>query len=397
MNPGREDMVRVTGVTAVVAVFAATAAGAQVTGEVVSRTIDVSQQVGSPFYVTQTSHGDVADGAFQYFADAGHSPTYNNYQVSTNIDNAAGYVAFANNASSAGNGSYMSARTSIQVNYTNPSSETINPTLTSTIIPGGFGLYIGNLSGNPNYTTIYDPTAGDFTPSVEDLNKTPLFAGYSGRYAYRSTFSYYQYAGSTSFSFQILSGATVVASYDATLTLTYNGVSTPTLTTNFSSPLANFAAFPSDDPTRAIDYAWDATPVSLKLGTLAPGASTSLTYVTTVTTQTFQTGLAPVDYPLIAYAGFGDPIGKTAGATGIADPSFPLLELGLPDLQVDPTSGDVSVTAATFDNTYTPSQLPISNQNLNLDPIPEPATWAMMLTGIGLMGGALRRRVARAV
>jgi hypothetical protein len=123
------------------------AASADVTGIVTSRTVD-STSTSAPHVV-----GSVDNGAGQFFTPIGSSPVYNNYnsyQVSTVLE--PNYIAFANNATiagGAGTGSSITSSTSIAVTFTNTTGSSITPTLESTILPGGFGFYAGDFTGNP--------------------------------------------------------------------------------------------------------------------------------------------------------------------------------------------------------------------------------------------------------
>ena len=304
--------------------------------------------------------------------------------------------------------SSSSNSTTVEITYTNPNNYAINPTLHSQIIPGGFGIYFGNPAGNP--TTV----AG----VMGDINQTPESTTskfYNAlNTAFRTDPLQMGYAG---FSFTIKSGASTVAAYSGSLTLNSAGACTfdTILTCGFfdasggvvvtrtlalsqpdAMPLTNFGLIAADDPNAAIGYSWDATDVIIPLGVLAAHESTTLTYVTSVSVSTFVTPQYNGDM-LVAYSGFGDPIGKTAGAGGIPDPAFPLLDLGLPDL--NPANGDVTV--ATFQG-YDPTPLPLNHVTLpgpppapsgpDPAPVPEPAAWAMMLVGSGLVGASLRRR-----
>ena len=95
-----------------------------------------------------------------------------------------------------------------------------------------------------------------------------------------------------------------------------------------SAPLNNFGLIASNDPNGAVGFRWDATPVAVDLGTIGAGDSTTLSYVTSVTASIKNPGFFNDQAP-IAYVGFGDPIGARAGAGGIPDPNFPLLQYAL--------------------------------------------------------------------
>ena len=389
----------------------ATASSAQVVGVVTSRTanLDGYQTGGSGGGNNFTFNGPVENGSTQFYNnDSTVDKVYVNYQISTDVNASA--ISFANNITASGYMSQSSNSTTVEITYTNPNNYAINPTLHSQIIPGGFGVYFGSPAGNP---TLSAGVMGDINQTPE--SRTSKFYNALNN-AFQPDPFQIGYAG---FSFTIKSGDSTVAAYSGSLTLNSQGVCnfsniftcgyldanggvvvTPTLSLNQpgAMPLTNFGLIAADDPNAAVGYSWDATDVIIPLGVLGAHQSTTLTYVTSVSVGTFADIQGNGDM-LVAYAGFGDPIGKTAGAGGIPDPAFPLLDLGLPDL--NPVTGDVTVAA--FQG-YDPTPLPLG-QGLTPSPppppvppapppapVPEPAAWAMMLVGSVLVGGGLRRR-----
>ena len=126
--------------------------------------------------------------------------------------------------------------------------------------------------------------------------------------------------GTVSFSFQILQGANVLASYTGSASLNLLANCTPTCSApnavqagayTLSAPLNNFGLIASNDPNGAVGFQWDATPVAVDLGTIRAGDSTTLSYVTSVTASIRNPGFLNNQAP-IAYVGFGDPIGTRA-------------------------------------------------------------------------------------
>lgn len=389
------------------------AAFGQVTGTVTDRQVyeltglRVLPGATSPQPVT-TQNVQVTDGAVQNeFANQlptpgasgpGGVPIYSitNYQVATSIDNNAGYISFANNAAVTGQLARTSVGTSIDVSYRNGGSSPVAVTLDSSIIPAGFGTYVANPSGNVMGGDInHHPEAG--ASSFLRLQGTP------------ASDAPVTIADAQVF-FDILSGTTTVASYTAQLQLlanpdgpAYVSIS-PVLTTNgfllggsgTAQPLAlaNFGLIDADDPGKAVGYRWDATDIAVPLGMLAPGETRTLSYVTRVEADVLGTGLGTNVAQLLAYAGFGDPIGQHAGAGGIPDPNFPLLNLTAPTFTSDGTNATLSVGKFAG---YAASPLPLQRFDGPgfAAAVPEASTWATMVAGIGLVGGAARRRSGR--
>jgi hypothetical protein len=366
----------------------ATAASAQVSGIVTSETLTTYQPLlgatsGGPNAYGMS--GPIGNQTTQINTSYFGTENYNNYQVSTTVN--PDYIAFANNGTVSGLNSYVQSSTSIAVTYTNTTSTAVNATLTSTILPGGFGFYEGNLAGNPTYSN----------GVVADVNQTPesKTANLLSLNGYFPTASWQ--VGAVAFSFEILDGSSVLADYTGSATLdllencTETGCSAPymalgSVSGTATTELADFGLIAADSAEKAIGWSWDATTVSLALGTLGAGASTTLTYLTTVTVETDINKSSVANQALIAYAGFGDPIGKEAGAGGINDPNFPLLDLSPPTF--NPVTGDA--TSPDFIN-YGPD-IPPNDVTVT----PEPQTWALMLAGVGLAGAVLRRRARRA-
>ena len=373
----------------------AAAASAQVTGIVTSRSVVVQD-----LYDNLSLSQDVSDSTTQYSFPNGGSPYFQaieNYQVSADVTPTE--ISFANNATSQGFVAYTSTTTSVAVTYQNGGSTSVTPTLRSTILPGGFGFYMDDPVGNPTLNGT----------SVGDVNQTP-----QSRAATFNTISGFVNAGPgdsegyASFSFQVLNGDTVLKSFSASVALYVQPAQPYGVNFNVvaSAPpaLNGFGLVTPAGSNSAVGYQWNTTDVDIPLGvTLAPGESGTLTYLTTVTTSTDIQNANNCDVAnacpqLLAYAGFGDPIGKSGGNGGdslIADPYFPTFQLGLPTF--DPTTGVVGgpplmgvgpslslpgVEAAPY------VAIPASV----LSPAPEPRTWALLITGVTFVGAALRRR-----
>jgi hypothetical protein len=338
--------------------------------------------------------------------------SYLNYQVVSQIAN--GQIEFANNVTTLGAFSHINTMTSVTIDYTNNTLATINPTLTSTITPAGFGFYTASTGNNPsNINAAPESTTGNFIS--QNGYQPPGLLTLNGHNQMASLI------GQVSVSYQILSGGAPIEDFEASLSLfqTFSdpmafptGVTTVlTMSSLTGAMLNNFGLIAADDPLKAVGYRWGATDVTASLGALAPGASNSLSYITTVTGFTYDAA-GSMDQNILGYAGFGDPIGGNGGANGVNDPDFPLLNLSLPTFNSDGT-----FTPSTFLGYSDPLPLQILGAGgvptgdpitlsvpdrlrgvLGVEPqvagVPEPMTWALMLVGFGGIGVAVRRRRA---
>jgi hypothetical protein len=152
--------------------------------------------------------------------------------------------------------------------------------------------------------------------------------------------------------------------------------------------LSGFTLASGKFDTAAHGFAWDATDVSFFLG---EGVH-NLTYTTSVYSTSNANSLS-CGASLVAYSGFGDPIGRGGGVEALRTASLR-------------GGGDVSATSSGC-----PADGPIKGLNftpttfdpptlkdgvLTYDPpsnsVPEPATWTMMILGFGGIGAVLRRR-----
>ena len=396
-------------------VLSASVASAQVTQVVTSQSVFTGALTGdtlsgpfNPFNLGPLA--PVGSSSTQLASPGALIPDYNSYQVSTAVTPTE--IQFANSATEAGSVSAVQTATSVQVTFTNGGSTAIAPTLQSDILPGGFGVYVGNPNLNPTYDASTG-TVGDTKQTPELVSGGPTLdqlASSPGNYGEPVEL---QIAGAT-FSFIISSNGVVVKDITGSLTISYSvtaagRVPVVTLSPDAAAALTNFSQVTSPTDPYAIGYQWDGSSLAVPLGgPLAPGASDVVSYDTQITAYTlagmpdFGNGGEFASSPaLLAYSGFGDPIGMGGGGSkvepalgtdgsapaGIHDVYFPLFQLGLPTF--DSTSGDVSLPVS---DDVLPA-LPLTY--MSAPAIPEPRTWALVLVGMGAIGLGLRRRTDR--
>ncbi len=376
--------------------------GAEVTGVVTDRSVTVqdiyngfnfAQQVGN-----EARQFGFPNGSYRDFQ------TIENYQVSANV--LPDEIDFANNVSAHGFYANVTATTTVKVTYRNDGTTAVVPTLKSSILPGGFGFFMADAGANP--------TLGN-GGRLGDINQSPQ----SGVATFTNAGAFLNGgpSGQASFSFSILSDGATVKSFTGGVSL-YETCDAVCLSSSVQyqvvadpAPALNgFGLVTPAGSDQAVGYAWDETTIDVPLGiTLQPGESATLTYVSSVHAfsglQNFFNPGNPspncleqyVCAQLLAYSGFGDPIGRgTGGSAGVITPftdpgtimgvNFPVFRLGLPTFN-DVTGGvDSPVLPGTL------PQLPLQHYS----GAPEPESWVLMLVGVGLAGAILRRRVVRA-
>lgn len=133
-------------------------------------------------------------------------------------------------------------------------------------------------------------------------------------------------------------------------------------------------------------FAWNDTPVSFLLGT----GVHHLTYTTQVRTSVNALTLS-CGANVLAYSGFGDPIGRAGAVEEVASFGFSSFSSGCP---ADGPIRGLNFTPSTFDEPTVDGngKLVYGRQGGDTGGVPEPATWATMIVGFGAIGTVLRRR-----
>ncbi len=395
---------------ATASVLVPTAAPAQVTSVITGQTV-YSGLPGSG------SGQPVASSATQLAVLGEGGNGYNNYQVSTAVTPSD--IDFADNATALGSFSSLTTTTAVNITFTNNGPVAVAPTLQSQITPGGFGMYVADPGLNPTFVggvvgdANQSPEVGA-SPSCECVADTRLnqYAAGPGNYGVPG---YANEIAGASFSFTVLSNGVMVEDISGSLTLAYNPapggspIYTLTLSPQAVAALPTFRLITSPGDPSALGYQWDAADLTVPLGgLLAPGASDTVSYDTTVTAYTLAgmsvvanngRGQYFIDPQILAYSGFGDPIGRGGGGTPpdasrpdadgvpgsgtIQDVYFPRFQLGLPTF--DPVTGDLSLPVS-------PTELPALPLTYTEAVVPEPEAWTLMLAGLGGVGLAMRRR-----
>lgn len=362
---------------------AATPLAAQVTGVVTNTTATVQLKDGADAPRIFNYDGQVIAG------DQGGDGLGGGATFASTSKVATDYVEFRNGNASGGTIALATSFTSVDVSFTNNSGQDVRPVLNSTITAAGMGLFVAPPACLNGITGC--APGQDFPGNFRGFQffEPVDFNGMSG-----------QLAGAR-FDFKIIGGGQVIYDLSGGFDLVRSGGAN-VIVTDFAdaqNELNNFRIFaPPGDPQNSYgpneyDIAWDATDILVDFaagGLLKDGESSTLTYETTVTTYSLSSCAGQLTGAcLVAYGAFGDPIGSGGG-----------IKPSLRDLLLSGLNGssDSAPTNVTFDSFA--FKLPefqadgtLRYDYIGLAPgVPEPASWALMLGGLALVGGALRRR-----
>jgi hypothetical protein len=354
---------------------AGTVAQAQSAGGISNITSSASTAAGIP-------NGDLFD--FGYGAGTTGGPPGASFNSFVNVG--AQSITFESANTTAASNQFTQSSSTVAFKVTNNTNQAA--TFNSTITAAGLGFYLADTSaggGNCRYTGC---------PQVQPGGAT--FASLPGENG----------LGQVGFNFTIQStalnadgnptGTTTLYSLNGSLGLGHDGLPI-FLSDNLGDGggprglLNNFRTTLGDDYTgdagaaTAIGFAWDATDISFGIGA---GQFQILTYTTSVYSQSTTDCFGSVC--LIAYSGFGDPVGAAGAvdnlnALGRSFDSFARIggAQSAGGLIGGLNFGPTTFAIPTFDG---------SVGSFQTAPVPEPATWSMLIAGFGLLGAALRRR-----
>jgi hypothetical protein len=281
------------------------------------------------------------------------------------VSTSTNHVSFKSGVAVSGDYSFATATSIADVTVTNDTSHAISiHNFGSTIIPAGLGFYLQDRSDaliGTNIFTGYGEAPAGF--SFGQLSPATSVFAYAG-------FDFEITGDGYSEPLYSLSGYLALIKDEDGLHKVYGLNSADDVLTS------TVGVHGTPDNPLAYAYAWDATNISVGLNkVLLSDQSQVLHYRATVNAFTRSNCINPT-VCLVAYSGFGDPIGRGGGVDSLALQAF---DLGGP------------ITNIVFD--------PVEFDPVNFRPgdithagVPEPATWAIMILGFGAAGAALRRR-----
>jgi hypothetical protein len=264
----------------------------------------------------------------------------------------------------------------VAFDFNNPTGSDVQ--FDSLITGAGLGFYLAKVNDGCKYSSCTEVTGSGASLSLLKPSN-PFFADDDG----------ISILGLAGFDFSIFDGKTELYRVTGNLALKYSDVDgvfvDPLGFTPTGGVLNNFGRTTPFGDKAALGYAWDATPVSFLLGEGLHHLSYSTSVYSWSQAATLECGAS-----LISFSGFGDPIGRGGGIDSLAARSSAFASATSADACVsDGRIKGVNFTPTTFDApTFDGKTLVFGRGGA----VPEPAGWALMILGFGLLGTALRRR-----
>ena len=280
-------------------------------------------------------------------------------------------VTFKSGTATVGPNSVTNSQSGIDILFSNTSESAIalSP-FGSTITPAGMGFFVQDrlglaIDGNP------------FTGYGQ--SETIHFSDFLGVVGAGNTFAHAE------FDFVVMTGATVLYTLSGFVNLSFNADGVFVVDENLTGPgeagqiLKDFFTLNNH---HALVYDWQATNIVIPLSGVLNGMSEQVvSYRANVTSWTRAPCITinNIDNCIVAFSGFGDPVGRGGGVEEEFAAAFG-----------DVGSFDVDGGG---DHDFVIKRLKFELVEVNVfHAVPEPSTWALMIGGFGLAGAALRRR-----
>lgn len=307
------------------------------------------------------------------------------YSAFTDTDSQ--YIYFESGSMTAGAGNSSRSITEVAIDLTADSDSGTIDRLVSSVFGSTFGFYVSGFgSGDPACAGITLPTCG-----VADSG-----AGFAELFNQVSVGSS---IATTHIAFDVLLDGAVVRSIAGSIKMIASSGGQVTFVEDFGSGADSLGSVLTNFRFDGIDnyaygYIWDDTAfTALFPDALNIGESGTVTYRITTETMSLADARIPTSNAVIAYACFPDPVGRGGGNNSSSDS---MRVMSFAGNESDDTCDDFSNP----DTRKYALQLPTLKDGAvvfgpgDTPGVPEPASWAMLIAGFGLVGAGLRRRRA---
>lgn len=351
--------------------FCVLAAGATAHAQEAGGISNIEASAGTSYYLSPTAPVPVGAGS----GDTG-APTVGGSGSHFNSFADVGEQLITFESENTGSGPFIRTESFSGVSFDVTNNTQQNASFSSTITAAGMGFYLADTSSGCLYTNCPQVAVGS-TATFANLIGTP------GN----------NVIGEVGFTFSVSRAGD--AESDAEILYTLNGSMQMLEGGGIQEQLHNIVELGNDvvdlgpaavldgfgdaigyDGVTAQGYAWDATDFTFGIDDFE---QQNLIYRTDVHSMSGANCIAGTSYCLVAYAGFGDPVGRGGGNSArisslprITGLNFESTTLEIPTFE----NGVVSFRSAA---------------------VPEPATWLYMILGFGLLGRVLRRRRTLAI
>ena len=292
-------------------------------------------------------------------------------------------ASFESGTAAVGPNSLSQSVSGIDILFTNVGDGTIGlENFVSTIIPAGMGFYVQDRSGP---ATDGNPFLG-YGQSTQ-VEFSDFFVGNGGGVAANEVFA------EVAFDFQVETNEYSLYSLSGLVSLSFDEAGELLVNETLTGPggagqyLDGFRTAVNNH--HALGYDWQATNIVIPLsevGSLSGYSERVVSYRANVTSRTVAPCINNRVNCIVAYSGFGDPIGRGGGddeAEAFAFSDFSSFSDFGPFDSDAGNDHDFVIQRLKFD--------PVDNIQIS-GAVPEPSTWAVMITGFGFAGAALRRR-----
>lgn len=311
------------------------------------------------------------------------------YAAFTDTDS--NFIYFESGSMTAGAGNASRSVTEVAIDLTATSGTGPIDRLVSSVFGSTFGFYIADFgAGDPVCAGITLPTCGV-------AESGPGFAELFNQVTVGSSIA------TASIAFDVLVNGATVRSIGGSITMIAGTDGHVSFVENFGSGpdslgsvLTNFRFDGIDN--YAYGYIWDDTAfTALFPNAIDVGESGTVTYRITTETMSLADARIPSTHAVIAYSCFPDPVGRGGGnnSSDLAQRGI-LRAMSFAGNEADDTCDDFSNP----DTRRYALALPVLKDGAiifgpgDTPGVPEPASWAMLIAGFGLVGAGLRRRRA---